>query len=897
MGMETIARLVRRLRFLVRSRRHAEELALELEDHRARAQQALEAAGLAPADAAARSRRIMGNVALACEDARHVWIAALLERIWCDVRYGVRALRRERSFAATALLTLTLGIATTTTVFTVVDAELWKPLPFPRPEQLAGVLAKKPGPSGDSERVSGPDFLDWRSQSRLAEYAAEGGFDRRVLRRGGPPESMLVQAVTANYFRVLHHTPRIGRAFDPEYDARNRVAVLTDKGWRRLFDGDPGILGRVLALDGIDFTVVGVNAGQHFDFGTEPDAYVTVDPTAGPYLDRMARNLSVIVRVQPGVSVAEAQAELQTIAARIAATFPEDHAGHQVELLDLRLLYSGYNWRPLFFFLAAAAAVLLLSCLNVAGLLLARALRRQREFAIRGALGGGRVALGRQLIVEGALLAVPSAAAGALLSSWALQLFAVQIPEEYLQRGGQFAIDARMALFVIAVTGVTTILLSLAPLVFARGVELNVMLGRGGRTAGRSPGQVRTRNAILVSQLALTLVLLAAAGIFVTSFVRLVDVPLGFEPAGRLSLRVPLSGPSYAGDDPVRSFADRLVERALATSGVVDAAVASSSPLGSGPLVRVAAGDQPRPTPGTEPTTIMRAVTPGYFRTLGIAIRAGRAFEDSDVPGAPRVAIVNEYLAHRLFPGESAVGRPLDLVPGARVPWTRRPGIAVIVGVVANVKDVGLNEVEIGNVYLPFAQAPAPVLELITRSTIPAAQIAAPLRGAIADVDSTMPVTRVQALDTRVDRALSGDRFNLLLIAAFAVIAVILAAVGIYGAMACAVQERTREFGIRLALGQRPAALIRSTLWESVRFGLTGGAFGLVIVFAGARLLGDALYLVRGQHSGLLYDVTTTDPVSIAAASLALIAVATFSGLIPARQATAVDPLIALRVE
>ena len=896
MGMGTITTFFRRLAFLLRARDHAADLAAEVELHRARIQADLEADGFTPAEAAARSRRAMGNITLATEDARDVWAFAALERAWRDAVYGIRALRSEPAFALTALLTLTLGIATTTTVFSVVDAELWRPLPFPEPRQLVAVYSRPPGAKSGTELVSGPDFLDWRAQSRLTEYAAEGNYGRRVLRTDRAV-SVTVQPVTANYFEVLRFTPTMGRAFRGREDEHARMAIVSDLGWRRIFDSDPSILGSSLNLDGRDFTVVGIAAGQHLEFGTEPDLFLTLDPSAAPYQDRNARALGITARVRPDATVAQALAELQIIAARIAGAFPEDHAGHRLEMEDLRLAHSTYNWRPLTFFLTAAVLVLLLACLNVASLLLARALRRQREFAIRGALGGGRGALVRQLVIEGALLAVPSAAAGTLLSMWGLRLFSVNVPPDYLARGGQFATDLRVLTFVLILTGVTTIALSLAPLVFARRIELNLMLAQGGRTAGRTRQQVRARNGLLIAQLTMTLVLMVAAGLFVTSYVRLTRAPLGFDPENRVAMTVVLSGPNYAGDAPARAFGERLLERARSIPGVQAAAVSSGSPLLSGPMVRMVAADRPRPPAGEEQTAIMRAATPDYFRTLGMRQVAGRAFTDRDAPGAPRVAIINEYLAARLFPGQNAVGQQIDLVPGARAPWTRRPGTVAVVGVVSNVKDVGINEVEFGNIYLPFAQAPSPAVELIVHTSIPPASIADAMRALPAAVDPALPVSRLASIADRVRGVLQEDRFHLMLIATFAIVAILLAAVGIYGAMACAVQERTREFGVRLALGEQPRSIVRRTVWQAMRFGLTAGAIGLAAALLIAKLIGNGLYLVRGEHNGLLYGVTTTDPLSLGGAVLALTAIAALSGIVPARQATRVDPLVAIRSE
>jgi putative ABC transport system permease protein len=895
MGMAPITRLIRRVRYWLGARRHAADLAAELEDHRIRLQAAIEADGVPRPEAIARSRRAMGNLTLAREDARHVWIASAIERVWADMRYGIRALRREPSFTATALLTLTLGIFTTTTVFTVVDAEVWKPLPFRDPGQLVAVAAAKPGPSGASELVSIPDFVDWSAQSALTEYAAEAGFSRRVLRRG-VAEYVHVKPVSTNFFVVLNHVPRLGRGFDVLADQHARVAILSDRGWKRLLNGDGNAVGRVLNVDGTEFVVIGVNAGLHFGLGDEPDMFIPLDAAAPAFGDRLSRTVNVIGRVRSGVAIPQAQAELQTIAARIAASYPDDHAGHRVELGDMRLAYVGFNWRPLFFFLAAATMVLMLACLNVAGLLLARALRRQREFAIRGALGGGRAALARQMIVEGALLAIPGAAAATVLAAWTVRIVGTQLPEEYFYRGAPLALDGRILLVVAGLTAITTILLSLAPMVFAQRLHLNVMLGQGAR-AGTTPGHVRARTALLVAQLTLTLVLVTAAGLFVQSFMRLLTVPLGFDPADRLSVRLTLTGARYAGDAPVRVFAQQLLERVRAIPGIDTVPIDTTSPLDSGPMVRLAAADQDRPTPGSEERAIIRSVSPAYFRTLGMRFTVGRAFSEADGAAAPRVAILNEVLASRLFPGENAVGRRVDLVPGARTPWTRRPGIVTIVGVVANIKDIGFNEAEFGNLYLPFEQAPAPGIEVLAKTSQPAGPIIDAIRRAVADLDPVLPLLRIQPLDARVDAALRGDRFNLILIATFAVLGIVLAAVGIYGAMACAVRERTREFGVRLALGQPPRAIVRATLWQSARLGVTGAVMGLVLVFVIARMLGDALYLVRGSHNGILYGVTTTDPLAVAVAAIALVVIATLAGIFPAREATRVDPLIALRQE
>ena len=894
-----LSRFFRRAAFWLGARRRAADLATEIEHHRARTQEALERGGLAPADAAAGSRRAMGNVTLAREDARDVWVLRGPERIWRDAIYGVRTLRREPIFALAALVTLTLGAVTTITVFSVADAELWKPLPFPEPDALISVESIKPATRLIIENVSAPDFEDWRAQSRLADYAAVQDPARRVLQLDRA-ESVTVRAVSGDFFTMLRRTPALGRAFVASDEHGPCVAILSDAGWTRLFNADPSAVGRSVMLDTTPCTIVGVTARSRLEFiSVEPDLFVAMAVGAPEFRNRLSRSLWIYGRLRPGVQIGQAQAELQAIAARIAADIPDDHAGHQVRLQDLQSASTGFNWRELYFFLAAATLVLILSCLNVANLLLSRALRRRREFAIRGALGGGRAALTRQLIVEGAVLALPAAAAGTLLSMWLLRGFTTQLPPGHLERGGHIVLDLRVVAFVVALSAVTTLLLALAPLVFTRRLDLNMMLGQGGRTAGASPRQRRMRTLLMVGQVTVTLILLTVAGLFTSSFVRLTHIPLGFDPADRISLRVELPPARYPDDPAMRAFADRLIDRARATAGVREAAFGSGSPLAdlSGVAVQVVVPERPRPKPGDEPTALIRSASPGYFRTLGIPLLAGREFTGGDVAGAPRVAVVNELLVRRLFPGEDPIGRQLEVVPRRRTGWTARPGLVTIVGVAGNVRNFGLNEVEFNNLFLAFAQAPSPTVEMIVTSASAPGGVADALRRSAADVDPALPVRSLSALTDRADAALRGDRFNLALVGFLAIVAVVLAGVGIYGSMACSIQERMREFGVRLALGATRGAIFSTAIREAARVGVAGTVLGVVATLAIARAIGNALYFVPQQHLGLLYGVKTTDPMALGAACAAVIVVATLAGLGPARHATRVDPMITLREE
>ena len=793
-------------------------------------------------------------------------------------------------------MTLALGVATMTTVFSVVDAELWKPLPFPDPQQLVAVFSRGPGVPGPVDAVSGAELLDWRAGTRaLSDLAGAGPTSRRTLGLDAA-ESVRVQDVTSNYFDILARPAVEGRTFSPEGARGSLTAVVTDRAWRRLFDADPSIVGRSVALDERTIVIIGVVAADD-SLGADPDLFLALDEGSPAFLDGTASVFyGAIGRLKPVMGANAARTELDAVAVRLTELDPERWTGHTMHVEDLREYSTGYNWRPLYFFLGAALVVLLLSMVSLASLLLARAFRRTREFALRGALGGGQGALARQLVVEGFLLAAPGGGIGVLLTMWAVTVFTAELPAEALVRGDSIPIDFRVYGFAFGVTALTVILCVLMPLLVARRIDLSRMLGRGGRT-GRSATKGRARIMLLTAQIALTVVLLSGAGIFLKSFVSLTGIPLGFEASGTLAMRASLGGPRYATAAQVREYAENLLSQARAIPGVRSAGIGSSSPLGSGPLVNFVGRDQAPPALGEEPRAILRAASPGYFQTLGIRIVGGRDFSASDVTGAPRVAIVNEYLASQTFGGESPIGRVIELLPGARAPWTRPAGDLLVVGVVSNVKEVGLNEIEFADIYVPFAQMPAPSVEMVVRADVPPASLGDVLRQRAADVDPAVPVTSLSTFEQRLAGALQQDRFNLLLISSFAGIAVLLACIGVYGAVAYSVQASTRELGIRLALGAHPVRLVGAALWQAGRLGLLGGSLGLVGMLLIARAIGNALYLVPGAHNGLLYGVTTTDPGTLAGAFLGVIVVALVAGAIPARRVARVDPVLALRSE
>ncbi|MEZ5315903.1 MAG: ADOP family duplicated permease [Vicinamibacterales bacterium] len=893
-------KLWRRLTRWWSARSHDAALTEELEHHRSLVQADLERGGLTAHDADVASRRAMGNLTLVREDARDVWVVAWVDRLRRNLRFGVRGLRREPTFAVSAMATLAIGVATTTTVFSVVDAELWKPLPYPDADQLVVVVSRADATGARVDGLSGADLLDWRRGAPAFQaLASTGRYDRRVLQRE-TAESVLVQEVTANYFDTFGRRPMAGRPFTAE-DARGRRAVMfTDRGWRRVFGTDvveTGVTVDRVTIDGESFDVAGVVRADD-TLGPDPDLFLTIDEGRAAFLDRATpMGFGAIGRLAPGATADVARAQVQAVVAATASPdSPMRQPGHAVLVASLVGWYGRGDARPLYFFLGASFIVLLLTAVNVAALLVGRAQRRSREFALRGALGGGQRALTGQLLTEAVLLAMPGGSLGLLLSVWALGALATAMPPGVLFRGTQIPIDLRMAVFAIGVTTLTAAVFVLMPLATARRVFLAGALGAGGRAgAGVAEGRARVR--LLVAQMALTVVLLAGAGLFLRSYVGLAHVPLGFDPSDAFSVSATLSGPRYDTEAGLRDYAAAARDAALAIPGVRVAAVGSSSPLRSGPVVNYARAGEPAPAEGQASRAILRAVTPGFFDGFGMPIVRGRAFTAADGTGAPRVAIVNETLAEQAFGTTEVIGRVIDLLPNARAPWTRHPGPLRIVGVVPNVKEVGLNEVDFADIFVPFDQMPAPWIELVARVARPRAGVGEALRRAMAAIDPSLPVGQVVPLDARVDDAMREDRFNTLVVVAFAALAVLLAAVGVYGSVAYAMEARQREFGVRLAMGATPRRLILGALARAARLGLVSAVIGLACTLIVARLMGNALYLVPGSHNGLLYGVETTDPATLGAAFAAIVALAVAAAFVPALRCGRLDPVSALRKE
>jgi predicted permease len=882
-------RWMRRIAEWLRAKRSAAALAEELEAHRAHVQDELQRAGLSRDDATRESRRRMGNVLLAREDARDVWIVRWADRLRQHMRYGLRGFVREPAFALTAIATLSLGTAAMTTVFSVADGELWRPLPYPEPHRL---LAVRSTAGREADGIEIDELNQWRAaMPAFSALAAEGGSGRCTVRLDFT-QSISAVAVTTNFFTTLGRPAIAGRVFTAD-DARGSYAVvLGSRGWRRAFDGRPDLVGKTLFVDNEPHTVVGIVETDD-SRGPEEDVFLPVNERSspGPRTDE-GTFFTVIGRLAPGATREVALAQAQAVVDR-RGRIDRARVGHVATVRDINEFYRVTDGRPLYFFLGASVLALALTIVNIAGLVLSRGLRRTPEFALRGALGGGGRAIAGQLVVEAALIAVPGCALGLWLAAQAVGAVGPWIPQDLLVRGRHIIVDYRATAVCLAVIGITMAGLALAPLGVARRADAASAMAGGGRSSGLpSAGRTRER---LIAQMALTVVLLAIGALFVRSFAAESRIPLGFDPADGWSMNVSLSDARYRDAALVRQFAEGLIERTRAIPGVRAAAVASSSPLYSGWLVLSSESGVPLP-PGQAGThTVYRAVSPDYFRAIATPITRGRGFLGADLAGAPDVAVVNEEFVQRVFHGANPIGRQVEL-NGARTLQVPS-GIVTVVGVAANIKEVGLNEANIPDIYVPFAQRTATSVELIVRGNGASDSMPALLRAAAGKTDPAVPVSHISTIDQRVTVALQRDRFNLLLAAGFSVVALFIAAIGIYGAMAYAAVARAREFGVRLALGASPAALLRRALWHAARFGVIGAALGLVGAFGAATWIGDALYLVPGQHNGLLYNVRTTDPIALGAAAAGVVVIALLSGAIPARRLARIDPAKTLRAE
>jgi putative ABC transport system permease protein len=803
-----------------------------------------------------------------------------------DLRHAVRRLGKSPGFAATAVATIGLGIGASTLMFSVVDGVLLRPLPYPEPDRLVVLESTKVSAGRAGYNVSYPDYVDWRDQSRAFEgMAALRGSGATLTGVGAQPERVEAGAVTASFFEVLRTRPALGGPFPPSADrpGGERVVVLSDALWRRRYAADPGIVGRSVALSGTPYTVVGVlPAGARLPGELEGAELLTPVALDGESLTyRGSRYLSVIARLRPQVSLAEAEAEVAAIASRLARQYPDDNANRGVVITSLQEAAVGPLRGPLLLLLAAVGFVLLIACTNVANLMLPRALVRRREIAVRAALGAPRRRLVAQLLVESLLIALLGGVLGVVLASWGLDSVLRFAPRQ-TPHLGQVGIDGRVLAFGLVASVVTGLLFGIAPALSAVKVDLVRSLHGSGRTTGL--GRHGASRALVVTEVALSLVLLAGAGLSLESFRRLLAVHPGFDPAGVLTFKLSLPESRYPRGEQRARFIAELLDRIRALPGVEGAGAITPLPLGGDNIATTfLVLDRPAPPAGQKPSSDYRAVTPGYLEAMRIPLKKGRAFDERDRRGAAAVALVNETLVARLFSGEEPLGRKLRIGVGAE---EGEPKVFEIVGVVGDVRNKGLHVPPRPEIYVPLAQHGWAWMSVVVRAPGGFEGLPAALRREVAALDPEQAMYLVQPLGELLSEAIAVQRFVMGLLSGFAILALFLAAIGLYGVLAGSVSQRTAEIGVRIAVGADAADVMRMVLGQAARLAGAGVLIGLAAALALTRLM-----------RGLLYEVSATDPPTFAAVGLTLLAVSLLASYLPARRAARVDPVTALRCE
>jgi putative ABC transport system permease protein len=804
-----------------------------------------------------------------------------METLFKDLRYGIRSLARHPAFTAVVVITLALGIGANTAIFSVVNAVLLRPLPFDDPERIVWVWDTLP--QLPTAPTSLPEFLGWKEQNRSFEYLAAFQSGSMFIDAGDGPTETRVGLVTPELFSVFHVSPILGRIFTDEetLPGRFRVAVLSHSMWQSRFGADPNVSGRTIQLSGAAYTIIGVMpAGFSYPDRAELWRPLPIDPAK---LDPGPHYLNVVGRLKSGVTLAQAQADMSPIAARLSQQYKEKNAGHGVKLERLSNVVVGDIGLALYVLLGAVGFVLLIACANLANLMLARVGARQKEIAVRTALGASRLRIVRQLLIESVMLAIGGGVVGLLLAFWAVS-WVVSLSADTIPRAREISIDPRVAGFTLLVSVVTGVLFGLAPALQVSRPDLTDALKESGRfTAGLRRN--RLRSALVVSQVALSLVLLVGAGLMIRSFAKLNEVDPGFKPAQVLTLGVTLLRSKYPEDEQVAQMFSQILERAATTPGILSAGAISDLPLtGSNTSDSFTIEGRPPIAKEAEPSTEYHVVTPRYFESMGIPFLSGRDIAHTDTRQSPNVAVINDVFARRHFAGENPLGHRLRLQGQERDPL-------LIVGVISNVRNLALDEQPTPEVYVPFLQDPLSTtyprsMTIVARTKSDPGALAGTLRAALTSVDKSLPVYALKPMTEHLHDSLARRRFNLILLSIFSSVALVLAAVGIYGVVSYGVTQRTHEMGIRMALGATPRDVLQLVVRQAMTLALAGVGIGLLASLALTRLM-----------KGLLFSVSVTDPMTLAVISLLMTLIALLACLIPARRATKVDPLVALRYE
>lgn len=834
-----------------------------------------------------------GNFDVMRDAAYGVRGGGLMETLFQDIRYGARVLARNKGFTAVAVLTLALGIGANTAIFSVVNELLLRALPYRDADRV--VMLWEVTPKGRHQNtISRKNFLGWREQSKSFETLAAFSDQRVNLTGAGDPEEVPMQIASSGLFNVLGVDAVVGRTFtkDDIQPGASRVAVLGYGLWQRKFGGDRGVVGKPITLNGVPYTVVGVvpsnfqwhirsrsGTGKPAELWTLLTMPASQDDTGGAWHGRF---LSVVGRLKPGVSIEQADAELKTIEARLGEDEPKYSKGYSAEVIPVREQLVG-NVRPaLWLLLGAVGFVLLIACANVANLLLARAASREKEIALRTALGAGRVRIVRQLLTESVLLAFTGGACGLALAWWGIQALVAISPRDLVNLQG-VGLNLTVLGWTLAVVVLTGILFGLVPALEATRLDLNDTLKEGGKGAGGQSARSRAmRGALVVAEVALALVLLVSAGLLVKSFARLRDIDTGFRQENVLTMVVRLPEAKYSQDPQVIGFFNQALERVRAIPGVRSAGIVNYLPLygGLGSSTGFLIEGRPEPPPGEGPSSNVRVSDASYFGTIGIPVLRGRSFTEVEDAQARHVVVISESFAQKYFPGEDPVGKRIA------VHMFDKPNPTEIVGVVGDVRYDSLTDAAEPTVYFPLPELTYSFMTLVIHADGDPAQLTPAVRREISGIDPDQPVSDVRTMNQVMAETVGRARFSTLLFGLFAGLATLLAAVGIFGVMNYSVTLRTREIGLRMALGAQPARVLMLVLKQGLLLTLVGIGIGLAVALALTRVM-----------SSLLFGVDATDPATFAAIVPLLTAVSLLACYIPARRATRIDPLVALRYE
>ena len=871
--------LVARLRALWQRDQVLHDIDEELRSHLEMEAEANRERGMTPDEARLSAAKSFGNVHSIRDLAYDVRGGGFMETVWQDLRYSARMLLKHRGFTIIALLTLSLGIGANTSIFSIVNAVLLRPFPYRAPEELVTVGEGVPRGS-----VSYPNFADWRDdRSVFAAASAVRSNESYNFAGAGEPERLQGRLVSAGFLTLLGVTPVVGRDFLPDDDrpGATPTVILSYGFWNRRFGNDQSIAGKAITLNSQSYTVVGVTPPD-FQYGLPADVTVPIGLSAERFKVRGADpGITVVARLKPNTSQQQAETELNVIYARLEQQYPESNTGRRAFLMPVHENFVGNVRQPLLILLGSVGLVLLIACANVANLLLVRASTRKREISVRVALGANRWRIVRQLLTESLMLALIGALLGVLFARWGTSFIVSQLPDS-IPRLAEAGVDLRVLGFTLGVSLVTGLLFGLAPALQASRLNLTDALKEGDR--GSAGGRQRLRSLLVVGQVALTLTLLVGAGLLIQSFRRVLQVDPGFDSQNLLTMQVSVNNPD---GHQVVSFFNQLQENVRRLPGVKSVAISNGLPLGVANHPTFFIQGRPLPEKGKEPGGVRYTVSPDYFPTMGIELLKGRLFNAQDTPSTPLVMVIDEALAAH-FQHEDPIGQRISQSTSGTPSYE-------IVGVVRHVQQHNLDgeAVRTPQFYLNFNQVPAERwpgivrrINVLTRTDVEPASLTGAVRGQIAALNKDQAVFNVRTMDEIVSQSVAPRRFSMLLLSVFAVVALVLASIGIYGMLSYTVAQRTREIGLRMTLGAQTGNVLRLVIAQGMRLVLVGVVLGL----------GAALALTRTMKT-LLFGVSATDPLIFIAFALLLAFVALLACWLPARRATKVDPLEALRYE